>query len=134
MNNSTLVLLESQTWENFTFTEIQYRFLLIMVTKHLCVFNSSSLREMEHFGMLKNEKMLKVPILWHNSSSQDLNSSVFLGEKNLKLKSVRNEFFNANPLGHKYINSHISWYVEFNKNTWNFTKNTWNFMKILGIW
>ena len=44
----------------------------------------------------------------NNSSSQDLNSSVFLGEKNLKLKSVRNEFFNANPLGHKYINSRIS--------------------------
>jgi hypothetical protein len=34
-----------------------------MVIKHLAVFNSSSLREMEHFGMLKNEKMLKVPIL-----------------------------------------------------------------------
>ena len=78
--------------------------------------------------------MLKVPISWHNSSNQELNSSVFLNEKNLKLKLVRNEFFNANPLGHKYVNSRISWYVEFNKNTWNFTKNTWNLMKILGIW
>ena len=100
-----------------------------MVTKHLTVFNSNSLREMEHFGMLKNEKMLKVPISWHNSSNQELNSSVFLNEKNLKLKLVRNEFFNANPLGHKYVNSRISWYVEFNNNTWNFTKNTWNLMK-----
>ena len=91
---------------------------------------------MEHFGMLKNEKMLKVPILWHNSSSQDLNISVSLNEKilKLKLKLVRNEFFNANPLGHKYVNSSISWYVEFNRNTWNFMKNTWNLMKILGIW
>ena len=109
-----------------------------MVTKQLAVFNSNSLREMEHFGMLKNEKMLKVPILWHNSSSQDLNSSVFLNEKILKLKLVRNEFFNANPLGHKYVNSRISWYVEFYKkylefdeNTWNLKENTLNLMKIL---
>ena len=70
---------------------------------------------MEHFGMLKNEKMLKVPISWHNSSNQELKSSVFLNEKKLKL--VTNEFFNANPLGHKYVNSRISWYVEFNINT-----------------